>query len=159
MSDSEQYAMENADAGASETIPMEAGQIKKGGYMMIKGKPCKVVSISVSKTGKHGHAKCNFVATDIFTGKKLEDMVPSTHGTTVPVVSRSEWEIIDIDGEELTLMDEAGNQKTDLNLPTFPENMGEEIRDAWNGGENSVMVTVQKAVGIEQVIAYKKESS
>ncbi len=31
MSDSEQYAMENADAGASETIPMEAGQIKKGG--------------------------------------------------------------------------------------------------------------------------------
>mmetsp|Transcript_20780 Transcript_20780/g.43253 ORF Transcript_20780/g.43253 Transcript_20780/m.43253 type:complete len:119 (+) Transcript_20780:172-528(+) len=31
MSDSEQYAMENVDAGASETIPMEAGQIKKGG--------------------------------------------------------------------------------------------------------------------------------
>lgn len=25
------YAIENADAGASETIPMEAGQIKKGG--------------------------------------------------------------------------------------------------------------------------------
>jgi len=125
--------------------------------MMIKGKPCKVLSISVSKTGKHGHAKCNFVATDIFTGKKYEDMIPSTHGTTVPVVSRSEWEIIDIDGDELTLMDEAGNQKTDLNLPTYPENMGEEIREAWNGGENSVMVTCQKAVGIEQIIAYKKE--
>ena len=42
---------------------------------MIKGKPCKVLNISVSKTGKHGHAKCNFTATDIFTGKKLEDMV------------------------------------------------------------------------------------
>ena len=25
------YAIENADAGASSTIPMEAGQIKKGG--------------------------------------------------------------------------------------------------------------------------------
>jgi len=157
MSDSEQYVMENADAGASETIPMEAGQIKKGGFMMIKGKPCKVLSISVSKTGKHGHAKCNFVATDIFTGKKYEDMVPSTHGTTVPIVSRTEWEIIDIDGEELTLMDEGGNQKTDLNLPAFPENMANEIREAWNGGENSVMVTVQKAVGIEQVVAFKKE--
>jgi len=159
MSDSEQYAIESADAGASATIPMEAGQIKKGGYMMIKGKPCKVVSISVSKTGKHGHAKCNFVATDIFTGKKLEDMVPSTHGTTVPVVSKTEWEIIDIEGDELTLMDEGGNQKTDLNLPTFPEEMADEIRDAWNGGENSVMVTVQKAVGIEQVIGWKKENA
>ena len=127
---------------------------------MIKGKPCKVLSISVSKTGKHGHAKCNFTAVDIFTGKKLEDMIPSTHGTTVPIVNRSDWEIIDIeDGGEMTLMDEGGNQKTDLNLPTFPETMADDIRNAWNGGENSVIVTVQAAVGIEQVIAFKKENA
>jgi translation initiation factor 5A len=127
--------------------------------MMIKGKPCKVLSISVSKTGKHGHAKCNFLAVDIFTGKKLEDMVPSSHGTTIPVVVRSEWEIIDIgDDDELTLMDEGGEQKTDLNLPTVPEGFGEEIKAAWDGGENSVMVTVQAAVGIEQIIAFKKEA-
>jgi translation initiation factor 5A len=124
--------------------------------MMIKGKPCKILSISVSKTGKHGHAKCNFTAVDIFTGKKLEDMIPSTHGTTVPIVNRTDWEIIDIDGDELTLMDEAGNQKTDLNLPPVPAEMGEQIREAWNDGENTVMVTVQAAVGIEQVIAFKK---
>ena len=126
-------------------------------YMMIKGFPCKVLNISVSKTGKHGHAKCNFTAVDIFTGKKLEDMIPSTHGTSVPIVNKSEWEIIDIEGDELTLMDEGGNQKTDLNLPTVPDGLGEEIREAWNGGENSVIVTVQAAVGIEQVISYKKE--
>lgn len=124
--------------------------------MMIKGKPCKVLSISVSKTGKHGHAKCNFTAVDIFTGKKLEDMIPSTHGTTVPIVNRADWEIIDIDGDELTLMDEGGNQKTDLNLPTYPEKMADEIREAWNDGENTVQVTVQSAVGIEQVIQWKK---
>ena len=124
--------------------------------MMIKGKPCKVLSISVSKTGKHGHAKCNFTAVDIFTGKKLEDMIPSTHGTTVPIVNRADWEIIDIDGDELTLMDEAGNQKTDLNLPTYPEKMADEIRDNWADGENTVQVTVQAAVGIEQVIQWKK---
>jgi translation initiation factor 5A len=127
--------------------------------MMIKGHPCKALSISVSKTGKHGHAKCNFLAVDIFTGKKYEDMVPSSHGTTVPVVNRADWEIIDIDGEELTLMDEAGNQKTDLNLPNYPDTMANDIREAWNGGENSVIVSVQAAVGIEQVIAFKKESS
>mmetsp|Transcript_15182 Transcript_15182/g.23408 ORF Transcript_15182/g.23408 Transcript_15182/m.23408 type:complete len:160 (+) Transcript_15182:69-548(+) len=156
MSDNE-YNIESADAGASSTIPMEAGQIKKGGYIMIKGKPCKVLSISVSKTGKHGHAKCNFLAVDIFTGKKLEDMVPSSHGTTVPVVVRSEWEIIDIgEDDELTLMDEGGDQKTDVNLPGYPDTMAQEIRDAWNEGENQVSVTVQAAVGIEQVIAFKK---
>ncbi|KAL7579004.1 hypothetical protein ACA910_019048 [Epithemia clementina (nom. ined.)] len=154
------YNIETADAGASATIPMEAGQIKKGGYMMIKGHPCKVLNISVSKTGKHGHAKCNFTATDIFTGKKYEDMIPSTHGTTVPIVNKSEWEVIDINEDgELTLMDEGGNQKTDLNLPSFPEGLDNEIKEAWSGGENSVMVSVQSAVGIEQIIAYKKESN
>jgi len=154
--DDNDYAIESADAGASSTIPMEAGQVKKGGYMMIKGKPCKILSISVSKTGKHGHAKCNFLAVDIFTGKKLEDMIPSSHGTTVPIVVRTDWEIINIDGDELELMDEGGNQKADLNLPTVPATMAEEIRTAWDDGENTVQVTVQAAVGIEQVISWKK---
>lgn len=34
--------------------------------------PCpapQVVDVSTSKTGKHGHAKCAFVAVDIFTGE------------------------------------------------------------------------------------------
>ena len=30
------YAIETADAGASTTIPMEAGQIKKGGWVDYK---------------------------------------------------------------------------------------------------------------------------
>ena len=126
--------------------------------MMIKGKPCKVLSISVSKTGKHGHAKCNFTATDIFTGKKYEDMIPSTHGTTIPIVNRSEWTItyIEEDGS-LILMDEGGNEKTDLNLPEFPEGLAQEIIDAWANGDNTVTVAVQAAVGIEQIISYKKE--
>lgn len=56
----------------------------------------KVVNVSTSKTGKHGHAKANFTATDIFTGKKLEDVIPSTHTTSVPVVSRNEYQLLDI---------------------------------------------------------------
>jgi len=156
-SDDNDYVIESADAGASSTIPMEAGCIKKGGHMMIKGKPCKVLSISVSKTGKHGHAKCNFLAVDIFTGKKLEDMIPSSHGTSVPIVVRVDLEIIDIDEDgSLTLMDEAGNQKTDLDLPTYPPTMAQDITDAWDDGNNTVMVTVQSAVDIQQVIQWKK---
>jgi translation initiation factor 5A len=123
---------------------------------MIKGKPCMILAISVSKTGKHGHAKCNFLAVDIFTGQKLEDMCPSNLGIAVPIVSRSDWEIIHIDGDALTLMDEGGNEKTDLTLPTVPATMAKEITDAYAGGDTRVQVTVQAAVGMEQVISWKK---
>ena len=33
-----------------------------------QNRPCKIVEMSTSKTGKHGHAKVHLVALDIFTG-------------------------------------------------------------------------------------------
>jgi hypothetical protein len=32
---------ESADAGASHTYPMQAGNIRKNAYICIKGRPCK----------------------------------------------------------------------------------------------------------------------
>ena len=43
MSDHEDVEeFEAADSGASLTYPMEAGAIRKGGHLVIKGRPCKV---------------------------------------------------------------------------------------------------------------------
>ena len=158
MADAEE-TFEYADAGASEVIPMEAGQIRKGGYIVIKNRPCKVVSVSTSKTGKHGHAKCNFVATDIFTGKKLEDIVPSTHGTTVPNVFRSEYTLLDITDEDyLSLMDEGGETREDLKMPERPDEIVKSIREGFDAGD-SLILAVVKAMGEEHIMACKKDTS
>ena len=153
MSDEETF--ESTDAGGSKTYPLEAGAIKKGGYIMIKGHPCKVVNMSTSKTGKHGHAKVNFTALDIFTNKKMEDIVPSSHTTTVPFVSRSDYQLIDIgDDGFLSLMEDSGDTKDDIKMPEDAV-LSAEIQKAFDNGDD-VMVNVVSAMDTEQVMGWKK---
>ena len=61
MSDEEHHFELKADAGVSKIFPQQAGTAHKNGYIVIKNWSCKVVEVSTSKTGKHGHAKCHFV--------------------------------------------------------------------------------------------------
>lgn len=118
----------------------------------------QVSAVSTSKTGKHGHAKCNFTAIDIFTGKKYEDIIPSTHTAHVPVVARKDYNLLDISADGfLSLMDEDGNIREDVTLPDFPENFAREIKAAFEAGKTLVL-GVTSAMGKDQVITMKEES-
>merc|ERR1712232_809827 len=110
---------ESAESGASHTFPQQAGEIRKGSHLMIKGRPCKCVEVSTSKTGKHGHAKAHIVAIDIFTGKKMEDLCPTSHNMEIPFVKHTEYQLLSADEDtgEVSLLTESGETKDDLNLP------------------------------------------
>jgi len=161
----EQPTFENTESGASKTYPQQAGEIRKGSYLMIKGHPCKCTEISTSKTGKHGHAKAHIVANDIFTGKKYEDLCPSSHNLDVPFVKRMEYQLLSADPDtcEVSLLMESGETKDDLNLPTMV-NVGEptpddkkvveEILKAVDDGKE-IIVIVQSACGEEKIIQAK----
>merc|ERR1711970_134118 len=143
----EDYSVEGkGDAGAAHTKPVEAGQVRKGGFIMIKGNPCKVLDVSTSKTGKHGHAKCHFVAQNIFTGKKQEELCPATHNIDSPFVTRSDYQVMDT--------------REDL---SFPEGTDDDakvvamIKDYFEAGDCDVYVTVLGACGTEKVVDCKKQ--
>jgi translation initiation factor 5A len=156
MSDSEEHHFESkADSGASKTYPQQAGAIRKGGHIVIKNRPCKVVEVSTSKTGKHGHAKCHFVAIDIFTSKKLEDIVPSSHNCDVPHVDRQDYQLIDISEDGfLSLLQENGTTKDDLKLPA-EEPLLSQVQTGFEEGKDLIL-SVMCAMGEEQICAVKE---
>lgn len=151
----EEHTFESADAGASDTYPQQCSALRKGGHVMIKDHPCKIMEMSTSKTGKHGHAKVNLVGLDIFTGKKYEDMCPSTHNMDVFVVTRKELSLCDIlDDQYMSLMDENGNMRDDLKVPEG--DLGKQMLDKFKAGE-SLLVTILKACKMEAAIGFKNE--
>jgi translation initiation factor 5A len=149
-----EHTFDSADAGASSTFPMQCSALRKSGHVVIKGRPCKIVDMSTSKTGKHGHAKVHLVAIDIFTGKKLEDLSPSTHNMDVPHVSRKEFQLLDItDDGFLSLMDEGGNTKDDVKVPDG--DVGDRINKLFTDEGKDVSVTVMSAMGEEVAVECK----
>ncbi|CAL8241988.1 unnamed protein product [Merluccius merluccius] len=141
-----------ADSGASTTYPTQCSSLRKNGHVVLKGRPCKIVEMSTSKTGKHGHAKVHMVGIDIFTGKKYEDICPSTHNMDVPNVTRLDYQLVGLEDGYMSLLKDNGEQKEDLKLPI--SDLGKEIQNKFDAGE-SFMVTIQTAMCEEAAVGTK----
>ncbi|KAI4386390.1 hypothetical protein MLD38_004325 [Melastoma candidum] len=101
MSDEEHHFESKADAGGVQDLP-SAGwhhpqeRLHRHQVPPLDGLLVLYSENLTSKTGKHGHSKCHFVAVDIFNGKKLEDIVPPPHNCDVPRVTRTDYQLTDI---------------------------------------------------------------
>lgn len=89
----------------------------------------------------------------IFTGKKLEDICPSTHNMDVPNVTRTEYQLIDIDDGYLNLMTGDGTPKDDVKVPEG--DLGKQIDDAFKDGKE-LLVTIVASMGEEQALSFKE---
>ncbi|KAJ8320239.1 hypothetical protein KUTeg_001826 [Tegillarca granosa] len=144
-----------ASSGASDCYPAQCSSLRKGGFVLLKGRPCKIVEMSTSKTGKHGHAKVHLVGIDIFTQKKYEDICPSTHNMSVPHVNRTDFQLVDIEDDFCNLMDDEGNMKNDIKLPDG--DLGKEIKSKFED-EETIIVSVVKSMNIECICGMKRST-
>ncbi|OMH79655.1 Eukaryotic translation initiation factor 5A-2 [Zancudomyces culisetae] len=148
-----EHHFESNQSGASLTYPMQCSALRKNGFVVIKGRPCKIVDMSTSKTGKHGHAKVNLVGIDIFTGKKFEDVSPSTHNMDVPNVKREEYSLLNIEDSFMSLMNADGSTKEDVRVPEGE--LGEQLEAAFDEGKELV-VTILSSMNEEACITFKE---
>jgi len=158
MEDHDDTHFDQAVSGASTTYPMQCSALRKNGFVMLKGRPCKIVEMTTSKTGKHGHAKVHLVGIDIFTSKKYEDLCPSTHNIDVPNVNRSDYQLLDIsDDGFVSLLDDKGDIRDDLRMPT-DEELAKKISEDLKKSDANIILTVLSAVGEEAIIACKNSN-
>eukprot|EP00511_Aplanochytrium_stocchinoi_P006870 CAMPEP_0204825406 /NCGR_PEP_ID=MMETSP1346-20131115/3300_1 /ASSEMBLY_ACC=CAM_ASM_000771 /TAXON_ID=215587 /ORGANISM="Aplanochytrium stocchinoi, Strain GSBS06" /LENGTH=163 /DNA_ID=CAMNT_0051953035 /DNA_START=41 /DNA_END=533 /DNA_ORIENTATION=+ len=159
MAEQEYETFEGTGETAEKNLPNPAGEVKKGMTVLLKGFPCKVIEVTTSKTGKHGHAKANITGLDIFTGKKYQDISPTSHNMVAPVVNNNNLTLTDISEEGYcTLMDDNGEIREDLKIPdenSPDKELGANIRAALDSGDKEVVVVITKAMDSEVITGFK----
>jgi translation initiation factor 5A len=114
------------------------------------------VDYSTSKTGKHGHAKANITGVDIFTGRKYEDISPTSHNMLQPIVTRKDYQLVDVDEEGfVTMMDDKNDTRSDLRIDPNSDETHKKLKEDFDEGKD-LLVTVLAAMSTEKIIAVKE---
>jgi translation initiation factor 5A len=83
----------------------EVRNLKVNGYVIIDDEPCKIISISTSKPGKHGEAKARVEAKGLFDNQKRSFIHPVKHKVGVPMIDKRQGQVIHSSGNTAQIMD------------------------------------------------------
>lgn len=96
---------------------INATEAKAGTNIVVDGMPCVVKSIDISKTGKHGHAKCRVEAVGIIAGQKKVFVVPGHERLEVPLVDKRKAQVMSKSDGKVTLMDLESFETLEVDCP------------------------------------------
>ena len=102
---------ESTDAGASLCEKTDTNRLKPGSLLMIKGFPCKVIDCNTAQPGKHGSCKVIIKGKDILTCKVYENTFHAGDMVDAPIVTRTQFTLLTIEGQMLSMLDKNGNLK------------------------------------------------
>jgi translation initiation factor 5A len=96
----------------------EVRELKVGRYVLIDEEPCKIMSISTSKPGKHGEAKARIDAVGIFDEQKRSVVHPVKHKVGIPIIDKRSAQILALMGADVVqLMDLETYETFDMPIP------------------------------------------
>jgi len=91
--------------GVYMSKPVDVGELRVGGYMIIDGEPCRIVDIAKSKPGKHGAAKARIVAIGIFDNQKRQFVKSVDGGAEVPIIDKRAGQVFSVNPNGVQIMD------------------------------------------------------
>ena len=84
---------------------IDATQAKPGTTIIYEGESCAIRSNEISKTGKHGHAKCRIEAIGLTDNKKRVIMVPGHERFEVPLINKKRGQVLSVNNNIANVMD------------------------------------------------------
>ncbi|XHH08112.1 MAG: translation initiation factor IF-5A [Candidatus Bathyarchaeia archaeon] len=98
--------------------PVDVGELRVGGYMMIDGEPCRIVDIAKSKPGKHGAAKARIVAIGIFDNQKRQYVKPVDASAEIPIIDKRAGQVFSVNPTGVQIMDLETYEYVDAPFPS-----------------------------------------
>jgi translation initiation factor 5A len=95
---------------------INATEARAGTNVIVDGEPCTVKKMDVSKTGKHGHAKCRIEAVGIISGNKKVFVIPGHDRIEVPIVDKRKGQVLSV-GDKVNIMDLENFETLDVTCP------------------------------------------
>jgi translation initiation factor 5A len=95
----------------------EVRTLRVNRYMIIDNEPCKIMSITTSKPGKHGEAKARIDAIGIFDGQKRSVVHPVKHKVHVPLIDKRTAQVLALMGDTVQLMDLETYETFEMSIP------------------------------------------
>lgn len=92
--------------------------LREGGFILIEGSPCRVDRVTVSTSGKHGHAKVRVDAIGLLDGTRRSIIKPAGESVDVPIVEKKRAQVVAVLGpEKVQLMDMETYDVFELDVP------------------------------------------
>jgi len=85
--------------------PMDLGALKVGSYVIVDDEPCRIMSYTKSKPGKHGSAKARVVVIGVFDGAKRSFVKPVSAQVEVPLIEKRAGQVIALLPAAVQVMD------------------------------------------------------
>ncbi len=94
---------------------INATEAKAGANIILDGVSCVVKKMDVSKTGKHGHAKCRVEAVPLLGGNKKVLVVPGHERFEVPLVEKRKAQVLSKGDGKVSVMDLESFETLEIN--------------------------------------------
>ncbi len=96
---------------------INATEARVGTNIILEGEAFTVKKMDVSKTGKHGHAKCRLEAAHMITGSKKVFVVPGHERFEVPMVNKSKAQVLSVTDDHASVMDMESFETIEIAIP------------------------------------------